>query len=87
MVAAVQDFITANLGPEFIDPPTFDLASSYKDSSVSTPLIFILSPGTDPTNDFLKFAEEMKFGKKTDMISLGQGQGAKAGNFQLEITF
>ena len=78
MVAAVQEFITANLGPEFIDPPTFDLASSYKDSSVSTPLIFILSPGTDPTGDFLKFAEEMKFGKKTDMISLGQGQGAKA---------
>ena len=79
MVASVQEFITTHLGAEFIDPPTFDLASSYKDSSVSTPLIFILSPGTDPTGDFLKFAEEMKFGKKHDMVSLGQGQGNKAG--------
>jgi dynein heavy chain len=74
MVAAIQDFITLHLGSEFIDPPTFDLSSSFKDSSVSTPLIFILSPGTDPANDFLKFAEEMKFGKKYDMVSLGQGQ-------------
>ncbi len=73
-----QDFITLHLGAEFIDPPTFDITSSFKDSSVSTPLIFILSPGTDPTSDFLKFAEEMKFGKKHDMVSLGQGQGSKA---------
>eukprot|EP01119_Soliformovum_irregulare_P016872 TRINITY_DN4946_c0_g2_i1.p1 TRINITY_DN4946_c0_g2~~TRINITY_DN4946_c0_g2_i1.p1 ORF type:complete len:738 (-),score=265.80 TRINITY_DN4946_c0_g2_i1:44-1927(-) len=78
MIAAIQAFITETLGPEFIDPPAFDLAGSFRDSSVSTPLIFILSPGADPANDFLRFAEEMKFGRKNEFISLGQGQGPKA---------
>jgi dynein heavy chain, axonemal len=50
----------------------------FKDSSPSTPLIFVLSQGTDPANDLYKFSEEMKFSKKLSAISLGQGQGPRA---------
>jgi len=39
-------------------PPVFDLEKCYKDSTPVTPLIFVLSAGSDPVNDFLKFAEE-----------------------------
>lgn len=46
----------------------------FKDSSPTTPLIFVLSAGTDPAADLYKFAEEMRFGKKLSAISLGQGQ-------------
>ena len=46
----------------------------YKDSSPTTPLIFVLSQGTDPAADLYKFAEEMRFAKKLTAISLGQGQ-------------
>jgi hypothetical protein len=42
-------FISANIGPEFIDPPSFDLKAVYETSNCKTPLIFVLSPGVDPT--------------------------------------
>jgi dynein heavy chain len=38
-----------------------------------TPLIFVLSAGSDPVADFLKFAEELNMIKRIDSISLGQG--------------
>ena len=53
---------------------TADLNLVFKDSSASTPLIFVLSQGTDPAADLYKFAEEMRFAKKLTAISLGQGQ-------------
>lgn len=49
-----------------------------QDANPSTPLIFVLSAGADPMADLLKLAEEMKFTKKFEKVSLGQGQGPKA---------
>ena len=66
------------MGPHFVDPPAFDLASSYEESNESTPIIFVLSTGADPTADLLKLAEKRGFSKRLDTISLGQGQGPLA---------
>lgn len=52
MTLAIQNFVTEKVGKEFIVPPTFNLAKSFKDSNVTTPLIFVLSPGSDPVADF-----------------------------------
>nr|XP_024648317.1 dynein heavy chain 1, axonemal isoform X2 [Macaca nemestrina] len=75
---AMQDFVATNLEPRFIEPQTANLSVVFKDSNSTTPLIFVLSPGTDPAADLYKFAEEMKFSKKLSAISLGQGQGPRA---------
>jgi len=75
---AMQDFVAHHLGQRFIEPQTADLGQVFKDSSPTTPLIFVLSPGTDPASALYKFAEEMRFTKKLNSISLGQGQGPRA---------
>ncbi|KAG8128294.1 hypothetical protein E2320_015160, partial [Naja naja] len=81
---AMQDFVAANLGQSFIEPQTANLSVVFKESTSTTPLIFVLSPGTDPAADLYKFAEEMKFSKKLSAISLGQGQVHR--DFRLWLT-
>uniref|UniRef100_A0A668T5Z5 Dynein axonemal heavy chain 1 n=1 Tax=Oreochromis aureus TaxID=47969 RepID=A0A668T5Z5_OREAU len=75
LIQGLQDFVTAELGQRFIEPQTSDLSVVFTESSSSTPLIFVLSPGTDPAADLYKFADVMQFSKKMSAISLGQGQG------------
>ncbi|TPX70976.1 hypothetical protein CcCBS67573_g06369 [Chytriomyces confervae] len=76
LTAAVQVYIIEKMGKRFVEPPPFNLASSYVDSNTCAPLIFILSPGADPMTGLLKFAEEKKMsGNRLQSISLGQGQG------------
>ena len=78
MNSAIQDFVGSQLGERFVEPQASDLSVIYKESSSCIPLIFVLSSGADPANSLYKFAEEMKFGKKLNSVSLGQGQGPKA---------
>ena len=78
MALAVQNYIIEKIGRPFIEPPTFNLSKSFKDSSITIPLIFVLSAGSDPIADFMRFAEEMNMTKKLESISLGRGQGKKA---------
>ncbi len=70
----MQDFVAAKIGHRFIEPQTAQLSVAFADSSPTTPLIFVLSQGTDPAADLYNFAEEMRFSKKLTAISLGQGQ-------------
>ncbi|KAI9348792.1 dynein heavy chain and region D6 of dynein motor-domain-containing protein [Zopfochytrium polystomum] len=77
LVAALIQFVKANLGQEFIDIPPLDLAKSYKDTEPSTPMIFILSVGSDPVSLLMKLAssKDLNMLDRLHMISLGQGQG------------
>lgn len=69
----IAKYIKRKLGKEFIEPPPFDIAKSFAESSALCPLIFILSPGTDPMSTLVNFADSKGF--RLSSISLGQGQG------------
>ncbi|XP_078448652.1 dynein axonemal heavy chain 6 [Lampetra planeri] len=75
VVFAMTDFVIENLGKAFIENPPVDLATLYQDMSASTPLVFVLSTGSDPMGAFQRFAREMGFSERVHAISLGQGQG------------
>ena len=76
MIPGVQEFVKKDIGEKFIEPPAFDLEKIYQDSNNISPLIFVLSPGSDPFASLSSFANNMK--KEIQSISLGQGQGPSA---------
>lgn len=74
----MQIYLTKHLGQQFVEPQTTELLAIYKESSNTTPIIFILSPGTDPAAELYKFADKLNMDRKLHAISLGQGQEVKA---------
>ncbi|CAG9819075.1 unnamed protein product [Phaedon cochleariae] len=75
---AITNFIVNQLGPQFVEPPVLDIKAVLDESIPQTPLIFVLSPGVDPTTSLIALAETMKMGSKFQSISLGQGQAPMA---------
>ncbi|CAH1788942.1 unnamed protein product [Owenia fusiformis] len=75
---AVTEFVRENLGQQFVESPDTSLQTLYADMNKVTPLVFVLSTGSDPMGAFLRFAKEMGFSERTQAISLGQGQGPVA---------
>ncbi|KAK4874901.1 hypothetical protein RN001_014261 [Aquatica leii] len=76
VVPGVATFIVENMGQAYLEPPQFNIEESYRDSNNCTPLIFILSAGSDPMSGLIRFASDRGISKQNVMsVSLGQGQG------------
>jgi dynein heavy chain, axonemal len=73
VILAVQEFVESQMGEQFLKPPPFDLKGCHEDSNPGQPLIFVLSPGSDPMPALVTFADAAKC--IVQQISLGQGQG------------
>lgn len=70
----IANFIVLNLGQRFVEPPVLDLKSVLDDSIAQTPLIFVLSPGVDPTGSLMQLVDSQEMTKHFMTLSLGQGQ-------------
>lgn len=70
----IANFIVQNLGQRFVEPPVLDLKSVLDDSIAQTPLIFVLSPGVDPTSSLMQLVDSQEMTKHFMTLSLGQGQ-------------
>lgn len=78
LIFAIINYISVELGKAFVESPGVSLQSLFKDTSSTVPLIFILSPGSDPYVSLQTFASEFGMMDKLQAISLGQGQGSIA---------
>jgi dynein heavy chain, axonemal len=60
------------LGPKYVDPQTDTMEEVFASTTWSSPVIFLLSAGSDPTEDVYAFARKQKTSVGT--VSLGEGQ-------------
>mmetsp|Transcript_30055 Transcript_30055/g.92956 ORF Transcript_30055/g.92956 Transcript_30055/m.92956 type:complete len:948 (+) Transcript_30055:10806-13649(+) len=75
--AALQMYVTGQLGSSFSQPLPFNMVDTYMESSASTPIFFVLFPGVDPTPwvESLGLGFDVGVDKGTlSNISMGQGQ-------------
>jgi len=75
LILIIKNFVLNVVGKTFIESPVFDLKGSFSDSTPTTPIIFVLSPGADPISYLLSLAKEKEMDTRLKMLSLGQGQG------------
>ena len=72
---AITNFVTGRMGEQFVTPPVVSLESIYDQSTNNSPIVFILSPGSDPAGDLGKLADALGYGgNKLKFLAMGQGQ-------------
>lgn len=54
-----RKFVEEKMGSKYVEGRSIDLSEVYKESSPSTPLFFILSPGVDPLKDVEALGEAL----------------------------
>ena len=55
VVPSMQQYVTHYIGERFIQPPPFDLNTSFRDSVKEMAIVFVLSPGADPSRSKMKW--------------------------------
>ncbi|XP_055971730.1 dynein axonemal heavy chain 17 [Sorex fumeus] len=77
MTYAVRNFVEEKMGSKFVEGRSVEFSKSFEESSPSTPIFFILSPGVDPLKDVEALGKKLGFtidNGKLHNVSLGQGQ-------------
>ncbi|KAF6093338.1 dynein axonemal heavy chain 17 [Phyllostomus discolor] len=77
MTYAIKNFVEEKMGSKFVEGRSVEFSKSYEESSPSTPIFFILSPGVDPLKDVEALGKKLGFtidNGKLHNVSLGQGQ-------------
>ncbi|XP_074870532.1 dynein axonemal heavy chain 17 isoform X2 [Carettochelys insculpta] len=83
MTYAVRNFVEEKMGSKFVEGRSVEFSKSYEESSPSTAIFFILSPGVDPLKDVEALGQKLGFtidNGKIHNVSLGQGQETVAEN-------
>lgn len=71
-VLASQKFIRAVLGVDFMIPVTDQITELYEETLPSKPVLYLLAPGSDPTNNIDELARKRRIA--TSKVSMGEEQ-------------
>ncbi|CAH6779586.1 Dnah11 [Phodopus roborovskii] len=77
MTYALRNFVEEKLGAKYVERTRLDLGKACEESSPTTPMFFILSPGVDALKDLEMLGKRLGFTSdsgKFHNVSLGQGQ-------------
>ncbi|GAB0094127.1 Dynein heavy chain [Sergentomyia squamirostris] len=72
---AIHNYVISELGEVFVEPIIVNWREIQAMASARTPIVLIVAPGTNPTEDIFKCASDVA---RVRMISLGVGQEATA---------
>lgn len=76
MIFALRAFLSKELGPQFIHQPPFDMEAAYQETSASTPMLFVLFPGVDPTSWIENLGKKFDYSyERGNLINISMGQG------------
>ncbi|KAJ1514425.1 Dynein heavy chain 5, axonemal [Coelomomyces lativittatus] len=78
-VMMAKQFIAESLGPKFSEAQILDLDALLSESDSRTPMVCLLSTGSDPSSDIEALSKKFKVDIKA--ISMGQGQEVHARKF------
>ncbi|XP_034084207.1 dynein heavy chain 11, axonemal [Gymnodraco acuticeps] len=73
----LRSFVEESMGAKYVDAARLEFDKLYEESSSSTPVFFILSPGVNPLKDVEKLGLKLGFSIEQGTlhnVSLGQGQ-------------
>jgi dynein heavy chain, axonemal len=77
MLYALSLFVEEKLGHKYIENRSIEFAKSFEETTPSTPVFFILSPGVDPLKEVEALGKKLGFSGDNNNfrnVSLGQGQ-------------
>ena len=78
IVRDIQRFLGSVLDPRFMEPPVFNLATLYKETTCYSPLLFILSPSINTLNELqiLKYQIQQE-STQIDYMPMGSNNNDK----------
>ena len=73
-INAIKNFIIDKINDYYVKSPTLSYDKIYQQSTSSTPIVFIVSPGADPFVDVYALTDTVGPGSsKFKYLALGQG--------------
>ena len=73
---ALTEFISQNMGAEFVEQQPFDIEKTFPETNIQTPIFFVLFPGVDPTPEVEHIgAQNGKTISDGTFINISMGQG------------